>query len=155
MIIISALLPYFTKPIQPRKKNLLRRYLLTCCYKRVTNPAAPPTLIAPEQAIARLIAALCSMLFAIIDASLLPGFYRRHLRAQIAAYFARLTADLTTPHQPRKLPKINPASPKAQPTTRQNPTGAAPRVLLPHLSAPARPSKNLQKPVFTPIPLRA
>ena len=91
----------------------------------MTEPAAPPTPKTPEQLLAQLIELLASILYAVIDASHLPGPCRRRLRAAFAAYFASLAALLATPGQPhvphaasraqsRATPCSQPAKPPAQ-----------------------------------------
>lgn len=111
---------------------------LTYCYLSVTDTATAPPYIAPEELIARLIAALRAIMLALLDATLLPGPYRRRLHASITAYFAEFitqpTACLTTPRQPRAALRLAPARPTSS-TPRQSPAPTRPR----NPAAPAHP----------------
>ena len=81
-----------------------------------------------EELITRLIAVLSTIIDALIDASLLPRATRKHLRALCAAYFAHLTALLTTPAPVRVARAPRAAKPPISTTPRSaNPRGPARR----------------------------
>ena len=99
----------------------------------MTNPAAPPTLTTPEQILTRLIAVLSGVIYALIDASLLPRAMRNHLRREFATYFAdltaRLIASLTTPIPAPAAPAPHASVAVGTPTAR-----ATPRLTIPRLT---------------------
>ena len=99
----------------------------------MTNPAAPPTLTTPEQILTRLIAVLSGIIYALIDASLLPRAMRNHLRREFATYFAdltaRLIASLTTPIPAPAAPAPHASVAVGTPTAR-----ATPRLTIPRLT---------------------